>query len=49
MFMAEKGIDLPRIEVDLRAGENRQAAYPCAIPPARCRRWSWTTAAISPR
>ncbi len=27
MFMAEKGIDIPRIEVDLRAGENRQAAH----------------------
>ncbi|WP_293483233.1 glutathione S-transferase family protein [Phenylobacterium sp.] len=27
MFMAEKGIDLPRIEVDLRGGENRQDAY----------------------
>ena len=26
MFMAEKGIDSPRVEVDLRAGENRQAA-----------------------
>ena len=27
MFMAEKGIDLPKVEVDLRGGENRQAAY----------------------
>jgi glutathione S-transferase len=27
MFMAEKGIDIPRVEVDLRAGENRQPAY----------------------
>lgn len=27
MFMAEKGIDLPRTEVDLRAAENRQAPY----------------------
>ena len=27
MFMAEKGVDLPRVEVDLRAGENRQAPY----------------------
>lgn len=27
MFMAEKGIDLPRVEVDLRAGENRQPAH----------------------
>ena len=27
MFMAEKGIDIPRVEVDLRAGENRQEAH----------------------
>jgi glutathione S-transferase len=27
MFMAEKGIDIPRIEVDLMKGENRQAAH----------------------
>ena len=27
MFMAERGIDMPRTEVDLRAGENRQAPY----------------------
>jgi len=27
MFMAERGIDLPRTEVDLRAGENRRAPY----------------------
>ncbi len=27
MFMAEKGIDLPKIEVDLRGGENRQPAF----------------------
>jgi len=27
MFMAEKGLDLPRVEVDLRGGENRQPAY----------------------
>lgn len=27
MFMAEKGIDLPRVQVDLMAGENRQAAH----------------------
>lgn len=27
MFMAEKGIDLPRVEVDIRAGENRREAY----------------------
>lgn len=27
MFMAEKGIDIPRVAVDLRGGENRRAAY----------------------
>ncbi len=27
MFMAEKGIDIPRVMVDLLAGENRQAAH----------------------
>lgn len=27
MFMAERGVDLPRIEVDLRGGENRQAPF----------------------
>lgn len=27
MFMAEKGIDLPREEIDLRGGENRRAPY----------------------
>jgi glutathione S-transferase len=27
MFMAEKGVDVPRIQVDLGAGENRQDAH----------------------
>jgi glutathione S-transferase len=27
MFMAEKAIAIPRVEVDLRAGENRQPAH----------------------
>ena len=27
MFMAEKGIELPLVEIDLMAGENRQGAY----------------------
>ena len=27
MFMAERGIELPRIEVDIRGGENRQPDY----------------------
>ena len=33
MFMAEKGLDVERIEVDLRAGENRREPY-LAINPA---------------
>lgn len=33
MFMAEKGLDMERVEVDLRGGENRQAAY-LAVNPA---------------
>lgn len=32
MFMAEKGIDIPRVEVDLRAGENRQPAHVARNP-----------------
>jgi glutathione S-transferase len=27
MFMAEKGIEIPRVEVDLRGGENRREPY----------------------
>ena len=27
MFMAEKGIDIPKVEVDLRGGENRREPY----------------------
>src|SRR5277367_2101862 len=27
MFMAEKGLDIPRVEVNLMAGENRQEAH----------------------
>jgi glutathione S-transferase len=32
MFMAEKGINIPRVEVDLRAGENRQPAHVARNP-----------------
>jgi len=32
MFMAEKGLDLPREEVDLMTGENRQAPYVAKNP-----------------
>jgi glutathione S-transferase len=32
MFMAERGIETPRAEVDLRGGENRQPAYMAKNP-----------------
>jgi glutathione S-transferase len=32
MFMAEKGLDLPRVEIDLMAGENRQPPYQSKNP-----------------
>ena len=32
MFMAEKGLDIPREEVNLMAGENREAAYKAKNP-----------------
>ena len=32
MFMAERGIEIPRTEVDLRGGENRQPAYMAKNP-----------------
>jgi glutathione S-transferase len=32
MFMAERGIEVPRAEVDLRGGENRQPAYMAKNP-----------------
>lgn len=32
MFMAEKGLDIPRAEVDLMKGENRQEAYKAKNP-----------------
>lgn len=32
LFMAEKGISIPRVEVDLRAGENRQDAFRAKNP-----------------
>ena len=44
MFMAEKGIEIPKVEVNLMAGDNRQDAYWPRTRPARCRRWSSTTA-----
>jgi glutathione S-transferase len=32
MFLAEKGLDVPMVDVDLLAGENRQAAYVAKNP-----------------
>lgn len=32
MFLAEKGLDLPRIEIDLLGGENRRDAYTAKNP-----------------
>ncbi len=34
MFMAEKGIDIPKVEVDLRQGENRKEPYTRNVNPA---------------
>jgi glutathione S-transferase len=34
MFLAEKGVELPRVTVDLMAGENRKAPYNTAVNPA---------------
>lgn len=32
MFMAERGVEVPRVEVDLRGGENRRAPYMAKNP-----------------
>ena len=34
MFMAEKGIEIPKVEVDLRQGENRKEPYISTVNPA---------------
>ena len=34
MFMAEKGIEIPKVEVDLRHGENRREPYTKNVNPA---------------
>jgi len=34
MFMAEKGIDIPQVTIDLRGGENRRAPYNVDVNPA---------------
>ncbi len=36
MFMAEKGIELPRVEVDIRAGENRREPFLSKNPSGQC-------------
>ena len=36
MFMHEKGIELPRVEIDLMGGENRQAPYLEVNPSGQC-------------
>jgi glutathione S-transferase len=34
MYLAEKGINLPRVEVDLRGGENRREPYVSQVNPS---------------
>src|SRR3546814_13732842 len=34
LFMAEKGISIPEVVVDLRGGENRRAPYNVEVNPA---------------
>lgn len=36
IFMAEHGIEIPRVEVDLRSGENRQAPFMSKNPTGTC-------------
>lgn len=36
MFMAEKGFDVPRVEVDLHGGENRREPYLEVNPAGQC-------------
>ena len=36
MFAAERGITLPKVTVDLRGGENRQAPYLAKNPSGYC-------------
>lgn len=36
IFMAERGIELPKVEVDIRSGENRNAPYLAKNPAAGC-------------
>jgi glutathione S-transferase len=36
MFMAEKGFDVPKVEVDVRGGENRREPYLKVNPAGQC-------------
>ncbi len=36
MFMAEKGIDIPKVEVDIRGSENRREPYLKVNPSGQC-------------
>lgn len=36
MFMAEKGFDVPKVDVDLRGGENRKEPYLKVNPAGQC-------------
>ena len=36
IFMAERAIELPQVEVDLRGGENRQPPYMAKNPTGTC-------------
>src|SRR5665213_2367922 len=36
IFMAERGVDLPKVEVDIRGGENRQGPYLGKNPAGQC-------------
>ncbi|HEX3882575.1 MAG TPA: glutathione S-transferase family protein [Stellaceae bacterium] len=36
MFMAERAVDLPKVEVDLRGGENRREPYLSKNPAGQC-------------
>jgi glutathione S-transferase len=36
IFMAERGVELPKVEIDLRGGENRQAPYLAKNPAGQC-------------
>lgn len=36
MFVAERGVDLPKVEVDIRGGENRREPYLSKNPSGQC-------------